>query len=202
MCFKHSKILGVLLVTSALCFSPLTQAKVLNLYDQPKSDSKVVATLESSGGMVPIFTPKNSDWMKVGDPQNGNVGWIKLEDLSNDSGLLATQFSMTQKTVNTKTGPKTVQFVTFSTPKTLNAVQSQTLAKEIQTRQDNLQKSVQKMMQSFYQDMSSYYMENPAMFKAPNMPVVMPIIVYPQDAPPVSSAPKTNQHNVIALPKL
>ncbi|MDR3477321.1 MAG: hypothetical protein P4M14_04750 [Gammaproteobacteria bacterium] len=201
MCFKGSKSKAFLAAMLAFCFSSLAEAKVISLYDQPKPDAKVVATLDSSNGMVPIFTPKNSDWMKIGNPQNGDVGWIKLEDLTNESGSLATQFSMTQKTVNTKNGPKTIQVVEFSTPKTMTSAQNQALIKEIQSRQDNLQKSVQKLMQSFSQDMNSYYMENPAMFSTPNMPIVMPILVYPQDAPPSSNAPHSSQLKVNTLPK-
>lgn len=194
--FKQTKLFISMLLF--MCFSAWCQAKTLNLYEQPKADAKVVASIESSNGMVPIFTPKDSDWMKVGDPQNGNVGWIKLEDLADNSGSLATQFSMTQKTISTKSGPKTIQVVTFSTPKTLSNEQSQLLMKQMQAREDNLQKSVQKMMQNFYQDMNNYYMANPAMFGTPNMPVVLPIIVYPQDAPTV--IPRAHSSNVKMTP--
>lgn len=177
---KTPRIISCLIALAIATLTSSSYAKPLNLYDQPKADAKVVGTIESSNGMVPIFTPEHSEWMKVGDPKNGNVGWINVNDLNDSSGSVATQFSMTQKTIDTKSGPKTVQMVEFSTPKTMSSQQSVALQKEIQTRQDNLQKSIQKMMQDFYRDMSTYYMQNPAVFGSPNMPIVMPIIVYPQ----------------------
>lgn len=179
--FNTSRIVSYLSAILMVTLAGNIAAKPLKLYDQPKADAKVVGSIESSNGVVPIYTPEHSDWMKVGDPKNGNVGWINVNDLSDNSGSSATQFSMTQKTIETKSGPKTVQMVEFSTPKTMTPQESLALQKEIQTRQDNLQKSIQKMMQDFYRQMSNYYMQNPTTFGSPNTPIVMPIIVYPQD---------------------
>lgn len=68
-------------VALSLLSSSIAYAVTLNLYDQPKTDAKVVGKIDTESGFVPIFTPKPGDWMKVGDPKNGNVGWIQTKQL-------------------------------------------------------------------------------------------------------------------------
>src|SRR5579862_9418067 len=73
----------VALSVAALMFgiSSNSLAKSINLYDQPKADGKVVNTVDSNTGIITIFKPKEGEWVKVADPRNGNVGWVKLADL-------------------------------------------------------------------------------------------------------------------------
>lgn len=130
----------ILLGSFSVCF-----AQNINLYDQPKSDAKVVGTIDSAAGMVPIFTTKNGDWMKVGDPRNGNVGWVKTIDFSNgNSG-----FSFTQHVIDTGKGPQ--QYILqLGIPKPLTQEQSAAIIKQIQQQQADMQKNFQLLMQQFY----------------------------------------------------
>ncbi len=56
-------------------------AKKLNLYSEPKADSKVTGTANTDTGITIVYTPKTGEWIKVANPTNGDVGWIKSSDL-------------------------------------------------------------------------------------------------------------------------
>ena len=75
-------------------FTSMALAKEVNLYDQPKTDAKVIGRVDLATGVVPIFTSKEGDWMKVGDPKDGNVGWIKSNEMTTPGAPIS--FSYTQ----------------------------------------------------------------------------------------------------------
>jgi SH3-like domain-containing protein len=77
------------LFITALLAASVSFAKNINLYEQPKTDAKVVATIDPAQGIVPIYTPDKSEWVKIGDPRNGNVGWVKSSDLAK-AGAIST----------------------------------------------------------------------------------------------------------------
>lgn len=68
----------------SFCFLGLAQAKEVTLYDQPKEGAAVVGKIDIAAGFVPIYTPANDKtWVKIGDPKNGNVGWVKSAEMGN-----------------------------------------------------------------------------------------------------------------------
>lgn len=131
-------------------------AKEISLYDQPNNNAKVVGTVDPATGIVPIFSPKPGDWIKIGDPRNGNVGWIKSTELKSISGSV----SYTQKIINNGNGPQVYQVVQYGKAEPLTAEQMRNL----QLQQQTFQRSVQKMMNEMMSDMN-------------NFPWVMPMIV-------------------------
>lgn len=187
---------SLLLVTAIFSLSTTTisMAKIINLYDQPKTDAKVIGTLDSTVGMVPIFTPKESDWMKVGDPKNGDVGWIKTADLADNNGSLSTAMSVTQKTVNSSNGPKTYQVVKLGTPKTMSPEEKQALLLKIQTQQREMEQAAQKMLGEFYQNMNKIYQENPDLLNniTSGFPVFVPVMLVPAPQAAVTHGPVLN----------
>jgi SH3-like domain-containing protein len=60
-----------------ISFSAL--AASLSLYQNPDSKSNVIATVKEGQAIIPIF--HHDDWIKVGDPSNGNVGWVNKDQL-------------------------------------------------------------------------------------------------------------------------
>ncbi|MEM9242844.1 MAG: SH3 domain-containing protein [Pseudomonadota bacterium] len=55
------------------------QATQVTLYSQPNSKSKSVATITAATALVPIITSDDHQWIKVGDQQTGQVGWINRQ---------------------------------------------------------------------------------------------------------------------------
>ena len=191
-----------LTVVCALSAATTLYAKSINLYDQPKADSKVVGTLDSNNGMVLVFAPKGSDWIKVADPKNGNVGWIMSKDAVDDASGAGTSLSVTQQTIQTGSGPKSYQVVKFGTTKPMSDAQHQAMVYRIQQEQMAVQQSIQKMMQQFYQQMNTYYQSNPAMANDPNepYPIIMPVVVFPVSGPPPVANKTTIQSPFTPLP--
>lgn len=169
------RLLFVLIISA---ISMVCSAKNINLYDQPKADAKVVGTIDSDTGIIPIFTPKdNKAWVKVADPRNGNVGWIKNSDI--DTGATS-GFTFTQHTISSGKGPGTYQVFQFGTPnQQISPEQAQKMINQIQARQQAIQEDTAKMMQDIYKSMD-----------LSNFPVIMPVIVLPQQNPaPAATTP-------------
>ena len=158
----------ILFLITTVCF-----AKSINLYEEPKSDSKIVGTIDPSAGIVPIFTPKQGDWVKVGNPNNGNVGWVKSNDLA-QSGKTSNGFSFTQKIESTGNEPGTY-VIKLGIPTTLTKEQMDALYKQIQTQQAVIQQNVQKIIQEIF--------NNNQTGSTVGFPIVMPVVVVPTNAP-------------------
>lgn len=138
-----------LIILANLLMLPLSLfAKEINLYELPKTDSKVVEKVDLANGIMPIYTPKEGEWIKVADPANGNVGWVKSSDL-NQPGSAITTFSFSQG--NGKNNPVNYRVIQFGQPQNLTPEQSQAMIKRIQLQQEMFQKSFQNMMQDFNQ---------------------------------------------------
>lgn len=80
-----------LLTLLASCLIPvISHANTINMYDAPKADAKISGTIDLSAGIIPIYSPKNSDWIKVADPRNGNTGWVKNSEIKDSKGNVIT----------------------------------------------------------------------------------------------------------------
>jgi hypothetical protein len=142
-------------VFSLLSLNTLVFAKEINIYEQPKLDSKIVAKVDLAAGIIPIFAPKNSEWMKIADPKNGNVGWIQSSELK-DAG--AASYTFTQQVIDGK--PETQQFIQYGAqPEKLNAEQEK-IMKNMQEQQQLIQQSLQKAYLEMMNAMQRLYQYN------------------------------------------
>jgi hypothetical protein len=158
----------------AFLFPASLFAKEINLYDQPKSDAKAIATIDLSAGIIPIFTPKAGGWTKVADPRNGNVGWVKSSDLAS-AGSMQSTFTFAQTIVNDNKAPTAYRIVQLGEPKQLTPEQSQALLKQMQMQHEAIQKSMQDMMR----DMDKLFLDGHHFFSEAHVPLLMPIFVVP-----------------------
>lgn len=174
MNMKYSFLKFLNLMLSAIILSlPVTVfAKEISLYDQPKSDAKAIGAIDLSAGIIPIYTPKEGGWVKIADPKNGNVGWVKSSDL-NSAVTSQSIFTFTQS-IDNKT-PTTYRIIQFGQPTNLTPEQTKTLVKQMQTEQQEMQKSMQNMMrnmdQLFYNDW--HFMHHEA------FPFFVPVMIMP-----------------------
>jgi hypothetical protein len=184
---KKSNLFILLATICTLLCAPLALAKPINLYQDPKPDAKVVTTIDSTAKMVPIITSKEGDWMKVGDPKNGNVGWVKVSDVETGGGSF-TGFTITQHTVSTSKGPRTIQTIQFSEPQVMSPAESDAMVKQMQQRQEELQKSIQKVMNEFYKGMNNLFNNNKNLFDDTSSPSLQSPTLLPADTTPPKSA--------------
>lgn len=148
---------------SCLSLSGLALAKNINLYDQPQTASKVVGTIDTSSGIISIYSPEKSEWMKVGDPKNGNVGWVKKTDL----GDTKINFNI----ITNGKGGQNYQVFQFGNGSAYSTEDAAKTMKEIEARQQVIQQEMQKAMQQIYQNAFQMWQ---------NMPMVVPVVVVPE----------------------
>lgn len=174
--------LKITTLIATLHFSSICFAKEISLYDQPKADAKVVGNVDLTAGFIPIYTPKDGKWVKIGDPRNGNVGWVKSNELNNINSTQSS-FTFTQSYINDNKPPMTYRIIQFGEPSKLSSEQTQSMIKQMQIQQQSFQKSMQNMMhnmdQLFYDDRH---------FMLGDFPFLMPIVFIP-----VQNTTNTNQ---------
>ena len=163
-------------ILSAVSLSTASFAKDINLYDQPTQAAKIVGTIDPATGIIPIYTPKGSEWVKIGDPSNGNVGWVKANDISSGGS----SFSFTQKVVTDGKEPKIYKVQIGNPPDVKMDQQTQDLVKKMQLQQQSLQQSTQKIMQEMIDNINRLYKQQPELLhNNGTMPVIMPIVIIP-----------------------
>ncbi len=174
---KLNRALLTIAALIGVAFQTNVFAKEINLYDQPKADAKIIGTIDLAKGIVPIFTPKEGAWIKVGDPNNGSVGWVKQNDLSANTGSV----NISQQFISTEQGPKTY-VIKLSPPENLSPEQ----LKQMQQRQEILQQSLRSMTESI----NSLFQQN---LKVPvQVPVLIPVMVPATSTSPAKTSVDTN----------
>lgn len=171
-------IINLIIAIALIIFSSLAWAKTINLYDEPKDNAKTVGTIDPSTGIIPIYTPEKSTWIKVADPRNGNVGWLKMGDLNNEK---TSEYTFTQRLINTGPSSNSYQVIQFGTPDKRAAHQIQDSLKKQQTEQAELQDSINKSIQKMIEDMRNLYKWNNYWYNN-SAPLIMPIVVVPSSA--------------------
>lgn len=148
----RSSFLKLIMAIGLLSVPFISFAKEINLLEEPKVDAKVVAKVDPAAGVIPIFTPKEGEWIKIADPKNGNVGWIKSSEL-NAAGAPSSTFTYTQRVItdNKASTPISYRIIHVGQP-TFTAEQQQALAKRVQVQQQAMQKMLNEMNRMFHDE--------------------------------------------------
>jgi hypothetical protein len=133
----------------------LAYADSVSLHQEPKDGSAVTASIDLTKGVVPIYTPANSDWIKVADPSNGNVGWIKQSDFKNANSA---SIKINQQTV----GPdgkieKSGINLQVGKPIDMNDPKVKANLDEIRKLQENVQRNMKTQIQDMVNGMNNLY---------------------------------------------
>jgi hypothetical protein len=119
------------MTVSFSCFA--STSKDLQLREAPQDNAKVIATLAQGKPYIPIFTQGN--WTKIGDPSNGNVGWINNTQLESARALKI--FIRTQETKpNSNANYQVIEF----SGNPFDQTQIDNFLKQMQSQQANFQK--------------------------------------------------------------
>ena len=182
------KILIILSMTFLLFGTSF--AKTINLYEEPKDGSKMVGTIDPSAGIVPIYTPKGSTWVKIGNPKNGLVGWVKSNDLAT-AGSQSSGFSFSQQVQTTPDGKQAYVFQ-FGVPTQMTKEQAAALYNQVQKQQAAIQQNAQKLIEEVFTT-------------GFQMPLIMPVVmpsngIQPQTVQPNPNPPPTKESNTTEKP--
>lgn len=172
-----SLLFSSLFISLAALVSSNVFAKTINLYDQPNSTAKMIGTIDSEKGLIPIFTPKDGQWIKIANPLDGTVGWAKTSDLKIDN---KNGYTISEQVINQGNGPQSF-IIKFGEAKPLTDAQKAELTKKMQERQQLFQKTMQHVLQDFstqFNDISTHF------------PVIMPVVLVPEQPNKTTSKPE------------
>ncbi|CAN5272403.1 hypothetical protein BH10PSE19_BH10PSE19_18040 [soil metagenome] len=188
------------LLTPAFLLLLSISCAALTLYEQPDEKSKVVVTLNKDIPLLPIFDPHKGDWIKVADPTNGNVGWIKGNELkSHSTWPRSTGFSVQEQTIttDTKTGvkPQTYKVMVVGDSNPLKPEEAQALVKQMQARQQQWQQRMDRMMERFFFQAREFEDD---FF---NFPLFQRVIIVPQqETKPTTVQPGATTAQPVSVP--
>lgn len=187
--FIKKLLLNSLIGLSVILLTPgLSLAKKINLYSSPSDTAKVSGQIDLSGGIIPIYQPKNSKWIKVANPNNGDTGWIRENDMTDSNGNKVT---FQQKYYQSDNGStfQSMQMVDYGKP--LTAKEKEQLNKEAIDREKALQKSLmesQQTMGKMLNEMQKAYDQSFDAMEKAGMPAFRNYMQPPKQ--PTSNTPK------------
>jgi hypothetical protein len=146
-------------------------AKTLTLYDTNKPDAKSIATLDTETGLIPIFVSEDAAWVKVGNPENGDTGWVKAGDLSFQNTIIGFVFSNVGFDASV---PDTKYVLKLGQSQNLTGQQAVDYFKQLHEQQGALQNAIQQLVNILTAGNSTL-----------NMPVMMPILFIPEKKLPM-----------------
>jgi hypothetical protein len=156
-------------------------AKEINLFEQPRSDAKIMGKVDLADGIIPIYTPqdqKGDQWIKIADPRNGNTGWVKSKDLDT-TGSFQSTVTFSQSTGEGGKPSGGYQVIQFGQRNNLTEEQKKDMIKDMQLKQQKFYESVQKYMDGTMRNMN-YIFNNDGFMRDP---AIAPVIIVPVHRP-------------------
>ncbi len=147
-------------------------AKTINLYDDPTTAANIVDTLNSASGVILIYSPKDGTWVKIANPKNGNVGWVKSSELGNNS---TTQTRVSVASGSGEDGKEVSTIMHFGNSVKITTEQAQAMVKKLKLQQQAVHQSMQHMVN----DMNKLFQEEWKLFNQTSFPVVIPALYTP-----------------------
>lgn len=137
-----------------LCLN-LALAEVVVLHQDPKAGSPNIGSIDLSKGVVPIYSPKNSEWVKVADPNNGNVGWIKQSDFKNANSAF---IQINQETKDAKGNTESSGYnLHIGKPLDMNDPKVKAKINEMNQLQENVQRNMKIQIQDMVKSINDLY---------------------------------------------
>ncbi|CAL7963182.1 conserved exported hypothetical protein [Gammaproteobacteria bacterium] len=177
------KVLSIIAVLFCTVLATAAFAGTLNIYDKPEANSKVIATMKSGEQLMPIFYTEKRDWVKVANPQNGDVGWAKVSELKGPMIITKVNGAQIhqQVIVDKDKGkqPQTYSIIQYSGTEELKPEEAKKVIKEVEERNKAMEKSMQKMREQIQKSMLEMFGNLDKNFYT--FPIIQPIIVVPDN---------------------
>lgn len=127
--------------------------KQIVIYSAPNKTAKVEKKVDPTERLIPIYQKKN--WIKVGDPKNGETGWINRDQYNAAMSAYyqpEVQTVFIRTTQNSKEKPK-VDVIAYKNGKKL----SEKEAKSLYRRINEQQKREARYFQQMFWDMDNFF---------------------------------------------
>lgn len=168
----------------------IAPAKTLQLHGKPEASSPSVATVESGDKLIPIYAPEKSEWIKVADPKNGNVGWLRRQDIGlNDHDVQLYQKRFEHESGDKKNGPYHHEIYEYKGTEKLSNDQIKKMFNDIEQQQAKMHATVQSMFNEMMNHFSEINKLGPVFRSEFERP---PFIIVPDDVKVSSEKNSTN----------
>lgn len=173
------------LLTLLLTLTTTAWAQHIKLFAKPDPKAKIVATIASGKRLLPIYYPKHGKWIKVANPNSGQVGWVKFKDLSGHSNLPGFKgITFRQEIISKKHGKdgrQVFRVITYHGKKELTPSEVKAMVKRMQKRIKGMQIEMSRMTQKMMYDMENFQHTDPIHFglEIDNFSLLQPIIIIP-----------------------
>lgn len=150
------------------------------IYSQPSESSKVIEKINPNVRLVEIFQ-KSKDWIKVGNPNNGNVGWINQQQYQqawNEFNQPNIKTIFVQYSKNDKNGKPEMNVIAYQNGKKVSDKEAKELYEKIKKQNSAEQKQMQQFFSQVNQNMGPFFSN--AGFGSnhlPNFPNMRPMII-------------------------
>lgn len=139
-------MLRYILTLLVLVFS-VNQVSALNVYEQANDKTNVVFEAKPGDRLISIIN--QDQWLKVGSPKDGKVGWVKIVDLQGRlpqrSGIIYEQRFFTNN--DDKALTRVHRTVEYSDSSKINQEQVDEIVAELQKCGEQFQRYMQAMLQ-------------------------------------------------------
>jgi len=149
-------------ILTGISLSITAFATALNLYEKPDSNSKVTASIDQGKQLIQIYHTEKKDWVKVANPQNGEIGWVKASDLKGP--IIITQVNgskIQQQILTTKDAkgkePTVYSIIQYSGPNELKPEDAEKTIKNMEKRHEKMRDSMQKMHQEMQKSIQKMF---------------------------------------------
>lgn len=147
-----------------------TNANVMiKLYAAPDTKSNVLASLDVSQQLIPIF--QKDGWIKVGSPTDGAVGWINKQQYQTAVNSAWHQSVQTVYVQQVQQQGKAPELTVYQNGQKLTGDQAKAVVANMQKQQQQMQKS----MVAFQQHMNAWM--NQPLLTFPVMAMPQPVII-------------------------
>ena len=157
-------------------------ANSIKLYEQPKDSSHVIRTLKAGTQLLPIYYPKQGDWIKVANPKNGDVGWVKINELNGKTttnGIVGTQKVIVKPGQGYQVYQQETTTTDASAPEAIDPEQVQQMMNQMQQKTTQMQQSMQEVLNSMVQQINA--MQKTFGTEDANDHSTQPVIVVPDN---------------------
>lgn len=146
-----------------------TTDDVIKLYAEPNTKAKVLASIDVSQQLIPIF--HKDGWIKVGNPADGAVGWIDKKQFQQAMNNAFHQHIQTVYVQKIQQNGKAPQVTVYQDGKKLTGEQANAVYANIKKHQQQMQKN----MHLFQEHMNAWM--NQPMPAFPIMAMPQPVII-------------------------
>lgn len=160
-------------------------AASLSIYEKPEPSSKIVSLVKNGDQLMPIFYTDNKEWVKIANLKNGDVGWMRANELKGPMIITKINGSKIQQQIVVNKDGKNKEPIAYSVTQysgsnELKPEDAEKVIKAVEKRNEKIKAYVQQMQKDMFKSMHEMFKDFDKNFG--DFPVIQPIVVTTDDS--------------------